>query len=151
MCILRHKDELLLLKRLREPNKDMYTPVGGKLDPFEGPYEAALRETLEETGVKLSYMRFCGTLIETSPASYNWCSFVYVADIDRIPPPLCTEGSLEWIPLSNVLKVPAPKTDWHIYKYVMEGKPFAFRATFDEKLILTSMTEDIEEKTMEVE
>jgi 8-oxo-dGTP diphosphatase len=34
LCILRNKDKFLLLKRLKEPNKDMYVPVGGKLDPF---------------------------------------------------------------------------------------------------------------------
>lgn len=37
LCVLRHQNQLLLLKRWKEPNKDLFTPVGGKLDPFEGP------------------------------------------------------------------------------------------------------------------
>ncbi len=42
LCILRNDNNCLLLKRLREP------PVGGKLDPFESPLNAAIRETFEE-------------------------------------------------------------------------------------------------------
>jgi 8-oxo-dGTP diphosphatase len=148
LCILRHHQEFLLLKRLKEPNKDMYTPVGGKLDPFESPYEAAIRETSEETGITLSHMRYCGILVETSPTKYNWCSFVYVADIDRIPPPPCNEGTLEWIALDSVPDMPTPETDWHIYQYVMQSKPFAFQADFNENLELLRMTEDIEGKVI---
>ena len=67
MCVLKHQDQFLLLKRAKEPNRGMYVPVGGKLDPFESAYEAVLRETLEETGIQLESAKYCGTLTETSP------------------------------------------------------------------------------------
>ena len=67
LCVLRNGNDFLLLKRFKEPNKNMYTPVGGKLDPFETPKNAALRETREETGIIVPDMRFCGVVTETSP------------------------------------------------------------------------------------
>lgn len=144
LCILRHKDKFLLLKRLKEPNKDSFTPVGGKLDPFESPLKSAIRETFEETGIKVEPMKYGGILTETSPTAYNWTGYVYIADIDFIEPPFCNEGTLMWISFDDLLKVPTPKTDWYIYKYILENKAFAFSAEYDEKLNLFSMTEEIE-------
>lgn len=109
LCVLKHGDQLLLLKRLKEPNKDMYTPVGGKLDPFESPLDAAIRETREETGIEVDRFKYCGVLVETSPSAYNWTSFVYLAEIDWQPAPPCNEGDLKWIPYAQVLEYPHPK------------------------------------------
>ncbi|MEH0153913.1 NUDIX domain-containing protein [Limibacter armeniacum] len=146
LCVLKHQSKFLLLKRLKEPNKDMFTPVGGKLDPFETPLEAAIRETKEETGITVEEMKFCGMLTESAPTGYNWCSYVYLAEIDWLEPPYCNEGSLSWINFESVLDVPTPITDWHIYEYIMEGKVFAFSAKYDEALNLQTMVEEIENK-----
>ncbi len=144
LCILKNKDSFLLLKRLKEPNKDSFTPVGGKLDPFESPLKAAIRETFEETGIKVETMKYCGILTESSPTKYNWINFVYIAEIDFIEPPFCNEGTLMWIPFDELLNVPTPKTDWFIYKYILDGKPFSLNAEYDENLNLLSMIEEIE-------
>ena len=74
--------------------------------------------------------------------------YVYLAEIDFIPPPPCNEGKLQWIGFDEVLNVPSPKTDWFIYKYILEGKPFAFDAHFDAELNLTKMVEEIEGKVV---
>jgi 8-oxo-dGTP diphosphatase len=144
LCILRHQNQFLLLKRLKEPNKDTYTPVGGKIDPFENPLKAAIRETFEETGIQIGSMKFCGLLTETSPTKYNWINYVYLAEIDYIEPPQCNEGTLKWISFDDLLNVPTPKTDWYIYKYILENKAFAFNADYDEDLNLILMSEEIE-------
>lgn len=143
LCVLKNGQQFLLLKRLKEPNKDTFTPVGGKLDPHENPLQAALRETHEETGIVVPAMKFCGVLVETSPVNYNWTSFVYLAEIDYVPPPPCNEGDLQWIAFDEVLNVPTPKTDWFIYKYLLEEIPFMFSADFDAELNLLTMTEEI--------
>ncbi|WP_276682592.1 NUDIX hydrolase [Empedobacter brevis] len=144
LCVLRHQDKFLLLKRLKEPNKDNYTPVGGKLDAFENPLNAAIRETFEETGITVDTMKFCGILTESSPTKYNWVNYVYMADIDDIEPPLCNEGTLAWISFSELLNVPTPKTDWFIYKYLLDNKTFVFNADYDQELNLITMIEEIE-------
>ena len=143
LCVLKNNQQFLLLKRLKEPNKNMYTPVGGKLDPYETPLQAALRETMEETGIVLSHMKYCGTLVETSPADYNWISFVYMAEVEQMPPPNCNEGVLEWIAFADVLNVPTPASDWFIYKYLLQEKIFAFNAVYDAQLQMIYMQNDL--------
>ncbi|APA91941.1 NUDIX hydrolase [Myroides sp. ZB35] len=143
LCVLRNGNNFMLLKRLKEPNKDTYTPVGGKIEPYETPEEGVIRETFEETGIRVDKVKFCGILTETSPVKYNWLSYVYVADIDVVTPPDCNEGTLEWIAYEDLLNVPTPKTDWFIYKYILENKPFVFHALYDGDLNLLEMKEEI--------
>lgn len=145
LCVLKHGRRLLLLHRLKEPNKGKYAPVGGKIEPYETPLQSVKRETWEETGVYVDNPKFCGILTETSPTDYNWTSYVYVADIDLIDPPPCPEGTLEWIDFDGDRDaIPTPKTDWFVYQYILDGKPFAFSATFDDELNMLEMVEDIE-------
>ncbi|MEQ9438408.1 MAG: NUDIX domain-containing protein [Cyclobacteriaceae bacterium] len=148
LCVLKHQEVFLLLKRLKEPNRGLYTPVGGKLDPYENPITAAIRETQEETGIDVPSMKYCGMLVESSPTKYNWISFVYVAEIQRVPPPPCNEGTLEWIDFSKVLNLPTPKTDWFIYHYILESDPFAFHADFDDQLNLLCMVDALTDEVV---
>ena len=60
MVVLRYQRSFLLLKRIKEPHIGKYVPVGGKLDPFEDPYSAALRETYEETGIAVQQLKYGG-------------------------------------------------------------------------------------------
>jgi len=150
MCILQHGDQFLLLKRGKEPNKGMYVPVGGKLEPFENQFDACLRETKEETGIQLNpkYVDFCGTLIETSPTIYNWMCYIYIAEIDYCPPPYCDEGVLEWIAEKDLLKVTTPPPAFAIYQYVLKNQPFAFSADYNEQMEMTRLVEEIEGKVL---
>ncbi len=148
MVVLRHAQRFLLLKRIKPPFVGHYLPVGGKLEPHEDPYSAALRETFEETGIRLERLQYGGTLMETSPIDYNWQSSIYVADIDFQEPPLSNEGTLEWIDFEQVPNIPTPPTDFIIFQYLMRGQPFAFNAIYDADLQLLQMTEEIEGKLM---
>lgn len=146
MVVLRCEQQFLLLKRIRPPFVGHYLPVGGKLDPHEDPYSAALRETFEETGIQVEKLQYGGVLIETSPVDYNWQSNIYIADIDFREPPISDEGTLEWIAFDNIPNIPTPPTDFIIYQYLMRRQPFAFNAIYDEKLQLLRMVEEIEGK-----
>jgi len=148
MVVLRHDDEFLLLRRNKAPHIGKYVPVGGKVEPFEDPHSAALRETQEETGLQLQDLQYAGTLIETSPIDYNWQSSIYVADIDQILPPFCDEGTLEWIDFDDITDIPTPETDYQVYVHIMQGRPFAFNAIYDEKLRLISMDEELSGKRL---
>ena len=144
MCVLKCDQQFLLLKRANEPNRGMYVPVGGKLEPHESAYKAVLRETLEETGIQLPSATFCGILTESSPVKYNWISYIYMAEIPYQPAPFCDEGILEWIKIEDLLNVPTPPTDWWIYKYILDDKPFALCAEYNTELKILEMREDIE-------
>lgn len=148
MVVLKHDQAFLLLRRANPPHVGKYVPVGGKLEPFEDPYTAAIRETWEETGLRIDKLTYGGVLIETSPTKYNWQCNIYLVEINRIPPPPCPEGQLEWIDFENVSQAPTPPTDRYIYQYLMQAKPFAFNAIYNEKLEMTRMTEEIEGKVV---
>jgi len=143
MVVLRNGNRLLLLLRAKAPNQHKYVPVGGKLEPFETPIAAARRETLEETGIQVDVLRYCGVLIETSPTEYNWQCNIYLADIENQPPPPCDEGILEWIAFEDIPNIPTPPTDLMIYQYILEGRPFALDAVYDADLNLLEMMENI--------
>ena len=145
MIVLRHGEEFLLLRRNKEPNAGCYVPVGGKLEPHERPVDAAIRETREEAGLHIGkeQLKYAGVLSESSPTNYNWLCFIYVADINRIPPPPCDEGTLEWIPFDDIPNIPTPPTDWQIYQYLMKGQPFALDAVYDEAMEMREMREEI--------
>ena len=148
LCLLECNKSFLLLKRNKEPNKYLFTPIGGKLEPFESPLQAATRETKEEAGVDVTEWTYCGTLTETSPTKYNWINYVYHAKVEYFPEPHCDEGILEWMLFENITNIPTPTTDWFIYKYVRNGQKFAFNAIFNENLKLLGMKDDLENEVV---
>ena len=148
MVVLRHQEQFLLLKRAKAPNQGLYVPVGGKIDPYEDPYTTGLREVHEETGIRITEMRYMGSLIETSPVEYNWWCNIYLADIPWQPAPACDEGELEWISFDRLAQLATPPTDWHIYQYMAREQAFAMRAIFNADLEMTLMVEEIENKRL---
>ncbi|MBC7234930.1 MAG: NUDIX domain-containing protein [Chloroflexi bacterium] len=151
LCILQSTEAFLLIHRAQDPNRGKYTPIGGKVDLFEGPRQAAYREVREETGLELpsvEVLRFRGVLIETSPTAYNWISFVYSAQVGHFEPPPCREGALEWVPIRCLADIPTPATDLTIYRYVLEGQPFVLDAHWSGELELLTMREELSGKTI---
>lgn len=143
MVVLQHQTSFLLLRRNKAPHKNKYVPVGGKLEPYEDPYTAARRELHEETGLQVDQLRYGGVLIETSPVNYNWQCNIYITDMEDILPPYCDEGTLEWIDFDQLSEIPTPPTDWHIYQFLVQGRPFALNARYNADLQLLHMTEEI--------
>jgi len=143
MVWLRCGDELLLLRRSKEPNRGRYVPVGGRVDPFESPRAAATREVREETGYEVPNPRLCGVLVESSPTKYNWVVFVYSAEVEHRPPIPGTEGELHWVPFDRVPLLPTPETDGHIYKLITDGRPFVLNAAYDSALQLLALEDEL--------
>jgi 8-oxo-dGTP diphosphatase len=148
LCILKHDDQLLLLLRSKEPHLGKYIPVGGKVEPFECPADAARREVREETGLDLPNLKFCGTMVETSPTKFNWVNFIYCADVSLFSPKENEEGTMEWVRASDISKIPTPTTDRFIYEFILSGKIFMFNAIYNEKIELIELCEEIENKVL---
>ena len=142
-CVLKCQDKYLLLKRAKQPNQGKFVPVGGKIEPFETPQDAVIREVFEETGLVIDTPKFCGILTETSPIDYNWMSYIYTAEIPFSELITCDEGELHWVSAAQLQDLDTPATDWHIYQYIEQGRPFAFNAYFDENMIMIHMHDDL--------
>lgn len=144
LCLLVNNDKVLLVKRGKDPHQGKYIPVGGKIEPFETPLQAAKREVSEETNNEVVDFKFCGVMVETSPQKFNWINFIYVSNVEYFEPKPFDEGELVWHNIDDILDLPTPKTDWYIYKYIRENKPFMFDAIYDENITLLSLIEEIE-------
>lgn len=149
LVLLKSGDQLLLLKRKKEPHKGLFTPIGGKLEPFENPTTCAIRETREETGIEITDLRYVGSIIESSETSYNWNCPVYLAEIPFQEAPPCDEGELSWVQIKELGSLPQPPSDAAIYAYALSGQAFFFNIEYDKNLQITSFREEIEGKEIE--
>ena len=57
---IHEENKILLLKRKNNPAKNTYTGVGGHIESNESPKQCALRETFEETGLRLNNIKILG-------------------------------------------------------------------------------------------
>src|SRR5215475_7220167 len=87
------QDEVLLLERVREPNRGLWSPCGGKvhLEEGESPYAGACREAWEEFGVKLeaSDLHLTGIISERGyGGAAHWLMFLFEVKrkLTQLPP-----------------------------------------------------------------
>lgn len=121
LCFLfDEQGRLLLLHRAKPPNRDLYSPVGGKLDQATGesPTACAVREIEEETGLVVtpSDLHLTGIVSEKAfEGAGHWLIFLY--EVTRpVSVTLTTfdEGRLEWHAPEAVGSLPIPATDREI-------------------------------------
>src|SRR5262249_7304537 len=125
--------QLLLLHRKKLPNKDLYSPIGGKLeqDIGESPYACALREIREEIDIELTLddVRLLGIVSERGTESH-WLMFCFeVTKTLNFAAREFEEGRLEWVEPSAIGGLDIPKTDreviWPLvreYSTMLHGK-----------------------------
>lgn len=121
LCDLRDaQGRILLLRRLREPNKGLCSPIGGKLDMATGesPAQCAQREIMEEAGIHIPIDRLhLGGLIseQAYEGKGHWLLFYYrvlgPVEVERTEIP---EGRLEWFHPHEIDALPLPETDRRI-------------------------------------
>ncbi len=96
------KDKIVCIKYKRGPIGFIDIP-GGKIEEKETKEEAAIREFLEETGMKISNLQEIGTMITEYPDRiYHFVLFqahTYTGD-----PQNFEENNSFWIPISELLK-----------------------------------------------
>ncbi|MEM9158312.1 MAG: NUDIX hydrolase [Verrucomicrobiota bacterium] len=145
------KDEagrFLMLKRAKAPNLGLYSPIGGKLEmpTGESPFECAIRETREETGLKIETSDlhlFCMAAEKAYEGDGHWLMFLFTCKkpILKLPSDM-DEGQFGFFTREEIDTLPIPETDreslWAIHDTYSEdfvalkadclpGKPIDFQ------------------------
>lgn len=110
------KDGQVLL--LKKPRRGWYVAPGGKMDPGESVYEAAIREFMEETGTEAigPHLKGVYTMVimddTGSQVMDEWMLYTFMAhDLVGIPFETTTEGELEWHPIESLQTLPMAEGD----------------------------------------
>lgn len=129
--IRNQQGELLMIQRKRPPNRGLWSPIGGKLDMDSGesPYECAVRETFEETGMRIEISDlhlFCMIAEKAYEAKNHWLMFLFdcKTSLSGLPAPI-DEGQFSFHSREGVDSLSIPETDrqslWGIYDKHREG------------------------------
>jgi 8-oxo-dGTP diphosphatase len=105
LCFVRHKNELLLMKRAAHkrvfPNQ--YNGLGGHIERNEDPYTSAKREILEESGLQVHSVRLRAVYHIDTRQNNGIILFVFTAISHQQE---CnadmSEGTLHWIPIDQL-------------------------------------------------
>ena len=135
LCYAFRNDELLMLRKgVREddPNSQLYTVSGGKIDPGETPIVAVKREVSQETNYRIEPV-FAGTVFFNNknrtfddwPNPEDYFVFVYTARNPKGKMKGTKEGEPMWIPRASVPLKPQHAGDLYLWEWVQEGKNFA--------------------------
>jgi 8-oxo-dGTP diphosphatase len=117
--------EHLLLHRAKAPNKGAWSPIGGKLEMATGesPFECAVRETQEETGLSIgiSDLHLFAIIAEKAyEGESHWLIFLFRCKrpLPCLPPDI-PEGRFGFFDRRAVDGLSLPETDrkalWPVY------------------------------------
>jgi 8-oxo-dGTP diphosphatase len=105
LCFVFNGDDVLLMKRAAHkrvfPNR--YNGVGGHIEHDEDPLTSAKREIHEETGLDVFHLRLCAVYNIDSGAESGILLFVFTGYSESREITENDEGTLHWIPRSDIL------------------------------------------------
>ncbi len=107
ICFIRQDKNILLLNRDHPRWMGSWNGVGGKIEKGESPNICILREVIEETGIKLSNIKYKGTINRIIDNNKTGEIYAFVSDLptDYIfnTPIKISEGILDWKEVSWIL------------------------------------------------
>lgn len=122
------EDSCLMLHRIRKEkdiNHGKWIGVGGKFEPGESPEECMRREVREETGLYIDKYRYCGIVTFQSDDDETEYMHLFLATDFHGSLKSCDEGVLEWLPVSELTKIPHWVGDRIFLSLIMYGSfPF---------------------------
>ncbi len=106
VAIVTHNNKLILIKRKKEPFKDILSLPGGKIKETETPEQAIARELEEETGLTTKTIEYVGhydeTIIESSTPIHKHNIKIFKIQPENFNFHSSNEGEAFSIPLKNL-------------------------------------------------
>jgi len=143
--ITRGSDVLFMVKAESDKNKanfnaGKYLGVGGHIEEGEAPFECAVREIYEETGIRQEELKdfgLKGVVTFVNSKRDDELMYIYKGEYigDKDPcPGTCDEGTLCWVDVSKIYDLPMWEGDKAIFKCLFGGSdsvPFELKLTYD--------------------
>lgn len=127
LCYLEQGDEYLMLHRVKKKNDvnhDKWIGVGGKFEEGESPEDCILRETWEETGLRLTDYRYRGLVTFVSNEAPTEYMHLFTATGWTGESHSCSEGELAWIKKQDLLALPMWEGDRIFLRLLEQDAPF---------------------------
>ena len=127
LCHIEKDGKYLMMHRVKKENDlnhDKWVAIGGKFESGESPEEANAREVLEETGLALGKVRYCGIVTFVSD---EWgTEYMHLFHSTEFSGDLieCNEGDLSWVDIKEVYNLPIWEGDKIFLKLLEEKAPF---------------------------
>ncbi|MFN3653675.1 MAG: thiamine phosphate synthase [Armatimonadota bacterium] len=101
VCLLR--DQVLLVRRGKEPNFGRWSYPGGRINPGETARQAAVREALEETGLRMRVLDVIDVYDAIFPP-WHYCVADFLAVPEDETAPMAGDDVLEarWVPFEDL-------------------------------------------------
>lgn len=127
LCYLEKDNQYLMLlrnKKKHDVNEGKWIGVGGKCEKGESPEECVIRETIEETGIKLEKLKMRGVMTFASAGWEDEYIFVFTSDEFSGTMSDCNEGELRWIDKDKIMDLNLWDGDRIFLKIMLESDDF---------------------------
>ena len=106
-----------------------YNGLGGHMEPNEDIATCMLREIKEEAGITVTAMHLRGTVNWTNfgPKGEDWLAFIFlITEYQGTPAASSNEGPLQWVPVTDIMKLPMWPGDRYFLPLVFDDDPRPF-------------------------
>lgn len=128
LCYIEKDDAWLMLHRIKKKqdlNQGKWIGIGGHFENGESPEDCLLREVKEETGLTLTNWQFRG-IVTFCQDNASICEYMCLYTADGFEGELtdCSEGTLAWVPKSEVPSLSLWEGDRIFLRLLLTDEPF---------------------------
>lgn len=127
LCHIEKDGAYLMLHRVKKENdlnRDKWVGIGGKFEDKESPEDCNAREVLEETGLTLNSVRYCGIVTFISDKWETEYMHIFHSDSFSGTVKDCDEGVLEWVDKKKLYSMPIWEGDKIFLRLIEQNAPF---------------------------